>query len=200
MLKRAFVAIAVVVAVAGCSSPTNPGTARTISPSPTVTTPSPTAVASLTPSAEVPRLAGSLALREKGRAVGAFPDSGSADVTVHQVLYPVDGTAAARAIRDPDMVFAAVDLTICPISMDTSRAGYTGGVLLHDADDRVFAYWNVQISAVNPSLNRGSWPHPGSCARGWLTFEVPTGTTLRSVTYTAGGNGPGDTLVWLLRD
>jgi hypothetical protein len=185
----------------GGSSPSKPSALATPTASAVVTAPaSATAPPTTVPTTPVPVAttapSSSLHLGETGTATGPYSDSGSATVTVYSVTYPVDGSGVAREIRSPGMTFAVADMKVCPTS---SEGDIVGGFHLYDSDSSDYQFWNVQVGARDPNLVKALSPAvAGKCSRGFMTFQVPPGKKLSSLTYAANSDGSGTSVTWSL--
>jgi hypothetical protein len=122
---------------------------------------------------------------------------------VYSVKFPVQGTSQARDIRTKGTKFAVADIKVCANgTVDDDGYGFdAGNFQLTDTDDRTYEFWNVQIGARSPNLVDSvsglDKPRKGSCKRGWLTFELPPRTKIKSVDYNPSGGGT--PLTWRVR-
>jgi hypothetical protein len=119
--------------------------------------------------------------------------------TVYDVDFPVAGTGSAQDIRSKGKQFAVVDIKVCANGTEDDD-GYNfdaSNFELTDKDSRTYDFWNVQIGARSPNLmdsvNGNDAQRKGSCKRGWLTFQLPAKTKIKSVDYNPSGGTP---LTW----
>jgi hypothetical protein len=107
----------------------------------------------------------------------------------------VPGSDQAQRIADEGTQFVALDISACaiPAILDFD----TGDVKLVDTDGRNWTYWNVQIGAVDPNLNKSDTDiPPGECTRGWLTMMIAEDAVPASVTFT--DDVSGERLEWVI--
>lgn len=197
--------------VAGCGggtptgAPTSAASVETSSSSPATTT-SASASATPTPTTGPTPTAGPTAAEREPALprLGQRQRTNLGQVIVYSVKFPVEGTDDARGIRTKGTRFAVVDIKACANgSVDADGYGFdASNFQLTDDDDRTYEFWNVQVGARSPnltdSLSALDTPRKGACKRGWLTFELPPKTKVRSVDYNPTGGGT--PLTWRVLD
>ncbi len=128
---------------------------------------------------EIRALASSLAASQLHR-LGSSARTNDGKITIYSVRYPYPASGSAADIKDPGKDFAVADIKFCP---STSEADYSNFQLVA-VSSRTFTFWNVQIGAEDPNLTDSMYNvTPGSCVRGYLTFEVTHGEKLRKIRY-----------------
>lgn len=198
-MKRTLIALCAAVVslpIGGCA-PSGGSAAQDIAPSETVTVtaspspsepPSPSNSPSSTKTPKPPPPPG---LGDK-----QLSDLGA--VTVYAVEFPVEPQdSSATRISTKGMQFAVADIKVCSNGSTTSD-GYQYSpdeFVVVDRQDRSYSFWNVQISARNPDLTDSLFDNmkAGMCTRGWITYELPSGTKVRELAYTPYEGAP---LVW----
>jgi hypothetical protein len=201
-------AVATLLVASGCRSsaaveaPAPPAGASS-RPSPTAMTPTTHSAGSSVTTGEPTTATGPQATGVAAVGLGQRQFTYLGQIIVYGVAYPAQGTGRARPRRLEGTRAAVVDIKVCA-NGDVDGDGNSfdpSSFQVQDERDHTYPFLSGDVGARSPNLADSvsglEPPQQGLCRRGWLTFELPTATSIQSVRYNPLGGGI--PLTWRVR-
>ena len=109
-----------------------------------------------------------------------YPPTGS-KVTVYGVQFPPTNPKPVSVPPSDGMAFAVADAQVCAGDKATDvRSGY---FQIKTSDNRLYPIWGVPENVTEPGFPSSQPLQPGDCIRGWVSFQIPIGSTVGAIYY-----------------